>query len=306
MSSTDEYGDFPPPATISHSNQLWKQLIQSVNYKQQVMSHRRGFRARKACDNCRNHKAKCDEERPCGNCRERKVNCTYIETPLRKDEKDLLMNLLSLEARMESKVDEFRSEMSKWRQELDEKVDLVLRKIGRHVEQPIQSTTSQYPPLRASVQADSDMSDVDTGKATDGHTTVADGLPAGPTTPGAPANQITQASQSCSSPDIQALAAGSHPTIQGSSTGSNENLPELRSDSWTDSDGFNWFEPGAQATPPRFYEDFLMTSEEEESLESMVAESTRNHSAPRASVPWRDRAVAEEGAGGSQGPTRSY
>ncbi|KAI1157261.1 hypothetical protein F5B18DRAFT_671913 [Nemania serpens] len=36
-------------------------------------------RTSRACDNCRQSKAKCDEEKPCKNCRDKKVNCVFGE-----------------------------------------------------------------------------------------------------------------------------------------------------------------------------------------------------------------------------------
>lgn len=48
---------------------------------------RKAQRASQACDNCRQLKAKCDEQRPCKNCKDKSLQCVYRDLPTKQPDK---------------------------------------------------------------------------------------------------------------------------------------------------------------------------------------------------------------------------
>ncbi|KAI9739071.1 MAG: hypothetical protein M1834_007284 [Cirrosporium novae-zelandiae] len=102
-------GAYPPPPTpVTHpgqspydNNNVYHPHLVSAPYPQQ---RRRPVRAAQACENCRQRKAKCDEQRPCSSCKEAQQQCVYRDVPPAKQEKTqlaILDELKKIQARMD-------------------------------------------------------------------------------------------------------------------------------------------------------------------------------------------------------------
>lgn len=58
--------------------------VTGFNYNTYHREKRKATRASQACDNCRQMKAKCDEQKPCQGCKDKVLECRYRDPPLPK------------------------------------------------------------------------------------------------------------------------------------------------------------------------------------------------------------------------------
>ncbi|KAK6074342.1 hypothetical protein SCUP515_06477 [Seiridium cupressi] len=69
-----------------------------------------------ACDNCRQLKAKCDEQRPCKNCKDKSLACVYRDLPTKQPDKvsaDILELMSSLKDQIASQFERLDQRMSR-------------------------------------------------------------------------------------------------------------------------------------------------------------------------------------------------
>ncbi|ETS82120.1 hypothetical protein PFICI_07122 [Pestalotiopsis fici W106-1] len=64
---------------------------------------RKAQRASQACDNCRQLKAKCDEQRPCKNCKDKSLQCVYRDLPTKQPDK-VSADILELMSSLKSEI----------------------------------------------------------------------------------------------------------------------------------------------------------------------------------------------------------
>ncbi|KAK6082081.1 hypothetical protein SCUP234_04394 [Seiridium cupressi] len=77
---------------------------------------RKAQRASQACDNCRQLKAKCDEQRPCKNCKDKSLACVYRDLPTKQPDKvsaDILELMSSLKDQIASQFERLDQRMSR-------------------------------------------------------------------------------------------------------------------------------------------------------------------------------------------------
>ncbi|KAH7140932.1 hypothetical protein EDB81DRAFT_67864 [Dactylonectria macrodidyma] len=77
----------PPPLGAPHPAPLpFTGFEYSAAYYREK---RKASRASQACTNCRQLKAKCDEQKPCQGCKDKMLECQYRDPPLSKSEREM-------------------------------------------------------------------------------------------------------------------------------------------------------------------------------------------------------------------------
>lgn len=181
---------------------------------------RKAQRASQACDNCRQLKAKCDEQRPCKNCKDKSLSCVYRDLPTKQPDKvsaDILELMSSLKGEIVNlghRISSLERSIATSNHASDMKVESIERDQVSGYDMPAQESKDQIDDEQQSSPRTSD--DPDKRKIIEDAVKVVEemdldefernpGPPVMPGQPSLPANHTTLAALLLKWPSIESL-----------------------------------------------------------------------------------------------------
>ncbi|ORY68668.1 uncharacterized protein BCR38DRAFT_455573 [Pseudomassariella vexata] len=115
-----------------------------------AQTKRKAQRASQACENCRQLKAKCDEQKPCKNCKEKKIECQYRDVPAKQSDKvssDILEAIAAIQDNLTNQFLRIDERMGRMESAISHLQPPKRESIEDHLGIPYQPPTDMKPPL---------------------------------------------------------------------------------------------------------------------------------------------------------------